>query len=191
MTKAKVETLLSEAARLSGESEFFVIGSQAAHASVSKPPAEVLLSRECDIYPKNRPELVSYLHEKLGPRSRFFRREGVFGDVVAPELATLPAGWETRLRPLKAGPITGWCLEMNDLIVSKLAAGRLKDLEFVAAMIELGIAKRSSIVKRIRLLDSEDDQRRVHSRLQTVLDDIESGTSGSKPRARKHRGRSP
>src|SRR5207249_477605 len=29
--------------------------------------------------------------------------------------------------------ITAWCLDMNDLTVSKLAAGRLKDYEFVNA----------------------------------------------------------
>lgn len=162
-----------------------MIGSQAVHAFVSRPPAEVLLSRECDIYPKNRPQIASFLHQKLGPTSRFARREGYYADVVTPELATLPAGWESRVKPLKFGPVTAWCLEIHDLVVSKLAAARLKDLEFAAAMLELGMANRRALFRRIARLDSEHDADRIRSRLGVVLDDIRSARVSSKVRPRK------
>ena len=185
MRKNQVERLLREARKLARESEFFVIGSQAVHAFVSKPPAEVLLSRECDIYPKNRPQIANLLHQKLGPTSRFARQEGYFADVVTPDLATLPAGWKRRLKPLKFGPITAWCLEVHDLIISKLAAGRLKDLEFAAAMLELGFAKRRTLFKRISRLDCERNADQVRSRVKVVLDDIRSARASSKARPRK------
>ena len=179
-----MERLLREAAKLARESEFFVIGSQAVHAFMSKPPAEVLLSRECDLYPKNRPQIANILHQKLGPGSRFARREGYFADVVTPELATLPAGWKKRLKPLKFGLVTAWCLEIHDLVVSKLAAGRLKDLEFAAAMLELGFAERRTLVRRIVRLDSEHAAARIRSLLQVVLDDIRFARASSKTRPR-------
>ncbi len=185
MRKGQVEQLMRAAGKLARESEFFIIGSQAVHASVSKPPAEVLLSRECDIYPKNRPQTGDLLHQKLGPTSRFARREGYYADVVTPEIATLPAGWESRVKPLKFGPITAWCLEIHDLVVSKLAAGRLKDLEFAAALLELGFAKRRTLFRRMARLDSEHDADRVRSRLKLVSDDIRSARLSSKGRPRK------
>jgi hypothetical protein len=154
-------------------------------SSVSRPPAEVLLSRECDIYPKNRPQIANLLHQKLGPASRFARQEGYFADVVTPELATLPAGWESRVKPLKFGPVTAWCLEVHDLVVSKLAAARLKDLEFAAAMLELGFAKQRTLFQRIARLDSEREADRVRSRLKIVLDDIKSSRRSSWTRRRK------
>ena len=185
MRKRQVERLLREAGKLTRESEFFIIGSQAVHAFVSKAPAEVLLSRECDIYPRNQPQIAPVLHQKLGPASRFARKEGYCADVVTPEVATLPAGWESRLKPLKCGAVTAWCLEIHDLVVSKLAAGRLKDLEFAAAMLELGFAKRTTLLRRIARLDSQDDAERVRSRLKVVLDDIRSVRVFSKVRPQK------
>src|SRR5688572_19722733 len=105
MRKRQIEELLREAGKLAHESEFIIIGSQAAHAFTAKPPAEVLLSKECDIYPKNRPEAAIFLNQKVGPNSRFARERGYSADVVTPELATLPAGWERRLKPLQFGSI--------------------------------------------------------------------------------------
>jgi hypothetical protein len=52
--------------------------------------------------------------------------------------ATLPAGWQERLIPLRnenTGGAIGWCLEVHDLAASKLVAGREKDLEFVRVLL--------------------------------------------------------
>jgi hypothetical protein len=172
--------LLREAGKVARESEFFIIGSQAVHAYLSRPPAEVLLSRECDLYPKNRPQTDIVIHRKLGRASRFAREEGFFADVVSPELATLPTGWGLRVKPVKFGPITAWCLEPHDLVVSKLAAARLKDLEFAAALIELGIVRRRTLLRRIARLDSEQEADRVRSCLKAVLTDIRSARASSR-----------
>jgi hypothetical protein len=174
MRKNEVVRLVREAGRLARESEFYLIGSQAAHAVISRPPAEVLLSRECDLYPRNRPETAEVLHRLLGPRSDFARRKGFYADVVTPEIATLPAGWDSRLQALRCGTVTAWCLEIHDLVLSKLAAGRIKDLEFAAALIKLGYARRRTLVARLSRLESARDAGRVRSRFQTVLDDIAS-----------------
>src|SRR5215203_2471030 len=98
MRRREFEKTLRAAGRIAGDSQFFVIGSQAIHASCSRPPAEVLLSQECDIYPKDRPQMSSVLHAELGRRSRFARLHGYYADIVTPEIANLPAGWQRRLR---------------------------------------------------------------------------------------------
>jgi hypothetical protein len=132
----------------------------------------VTLSQECDLYPKNRPETASHLDAELGRGSRFARRHGFYVDVVTPELASLPAGWDRRLKPLRAGTVTAFCLEVHDLVVSKLAAGRLKDLEFVGAMFRLGLARPRTVGVRLRRLAVERDQERLRSRFRAVLSDL-------------------
>ncbi len=172
MRKRELELALRAAGRVAGDHEFFLIGSQAVHAYCAHPPAEVTLSQECDLYPKNRPHTANRLDAELGRGSRFARQHGFYVDVVTPELATLPTGWERRLQPLRAGAVTALCLDVHDLAVSKLAAGRLKDLEFVGALFRLGLAKPRTVRLRFQQLASERDRPRLRARLQAVLDDL-------------------
>ncbi|MDB6040624.1 MAG: hypothetical protein JWM99_4465 [Verrucomicrobiales bacterium] len=172
MKRDEIELLLREAGKLARETEFFMIGSQAAHAYSENPPAEVLLSQECDIYPKNRPETALFLDVKLGPKSPFATDKGYYADVVTPDLATLPAAWESRVKPLPLGLVTALCLDINDLLVSKLTAGRLKDMEFAAALLHLGFAEEAALIERIELLDSESDRTQVQGHLQIVMNDL-------------------
>jgi hypothetical protein len=51
-----------------------------------------------------------------------------------------------------------WCLEVHDLAVATLAAGREKDTEFVDAMLDHGLVQID--VLRNRLADTELDQAR-------------------------------
>jgi hypothetical protein len=111
MKKRDLQTALRAASAVSGEREFYLIGSQAVHACCLRPPAEVLLSQECDLYPRNTPEIASLLHAQLGRGSRFARRHGFYVDVVTPALASLPEGWERRLVPLQVGVVKVYCLE--------------------------------------------------------------------------------
>ncbi len=172
MRKREVKLALECAGRIARDNEFYLIGSQAIHAYCGRPPPEVLLSQECDLYPKNRPGAAELLEAKLGRSSRFARRHGFYVDVVTPELADLPTGWERRLQTLRAGPVTAFCLEIHDLLVSKLAAGRLKDLEFAGALFRLGLANLGKTRVRMRHFPNERERSKLRSRLQVVLDEL-------------------
>ena len=172
MKRRELETALRTAGRVARETEFFLIGSQAVHAFCQRPPAEVLLSQECDLYPMTRPEIANLLDARLGRGSRFARRRGFYVDVVAPEIASLPTGWQSRLKPLRVGRTTAWCLEVHDLIVSKLAVGRLKDLEFTGALFQRRLANPKTVRHRIRQFSRHRDRARLRSRLQSVLDEL-------------------
>jgi uncharacterized nucleotidyltransferase DUF6036 len=172
MKKRELDKTLREAGRIAGEVEFFVIGSQAVHAYCRQPPTEVLLSQECDLYPKNRPEMSNLIEAQMGRGSKFARRHGFYADVVTPEIAALPLGWERRLKPLRVSRVTALCLEAHDLVVSKLAAGRLKDLEFIGALLQRRLANPAVVRRRIRTFRSLTDRRRLRARLQAVLDDL-------------------
>jgi hypothetical protein len=67
------------------------------------------------------------------------------------ETALLPRGWEDRLVPIaneNTGGITGWCLEIHDLVLSKYAAGRERDLQLNQAVIRLGLASKDCPLER-------------------------------------------
>ncbi len=133
------------------------------------------MSQECDLYPKNRPETANLIEAQLGRGSAFARIHGFYADVVTPEIASLPVGWERRLKPLRAGAITALCLEVHDLVVSKLAAGRLKDLEFVGALLRIGLADAKTVRRRIRRFPIERDRARLRLRLQAVRHELVAG----------------
>jgi hypothetical protein len=171
----ELKQTLRAAGRIARELEFFLIGSQAVHAYRRKLPAEVLLSQECDLYPKNHPEAANLIENELGRRSKFARRHGYYADVVTPEIASLPAGWQRRLKPFRAGPVTALCLEAHDLVVSKLAAGRLKDLEFVGALVQMKLADPKKVRTRMRQLPMHVEKSLLRARLQSVLDDLQHG----------------
>ena len=149
MKKRELETALRAAARVSREREFYLIGSQAVHAYCRRPPAEVLLSQECDLYPRHESRAADLMHSQLGRGSPFARAHGFYVDVVTPQIASLPTGWEKRVKPMRVGKITAYCLEIHDLLVAKLSAGRLKDLEFAAAVLMRRMVDLSLLRRRI------------------------------------------
>ena len=173
MKKSELQTALRAASRVARQSEFFLIGSQAIHAHCSRPPAEVLLSQECDLYPRTYPQAAHALDIELGPDSAFARQHGFYVDVVTPELATLPEGWERRLKPFRAGRVTAFCLEVHDLLASKLAAGRLKDLELVGAVLKLRLGKASILRRRIAKFPLESERQKARQLLNVVLENLD------------------
>src|SRR5881397_1623527 len=140
MRKSQFEATLKAAAEVSGEQQFIVVGSQSVHAHTDNAPVEVLISKECDIWAKGEEEKLAVVEEALGQRSAYFTKQGVYVDAVEPGLILLPTGWESRLKPFHSGDVTAWCLDVNDLVVSKLNAGRLKDYEFINAVLRAGLA---------------------------------------------------
>lgn len=172
MKKHELKTALKAAARVARECEFFVIGSQALHAQCRRPPAEALLSQECDLYPRTRPEAATLLDRELGRNSAFARSHGFYVDVVSPDIASLPQGWETRLKRFHVGRIIAFCLEIHDLLVSKLAAGRLKDLEFVGAVLKFRLARLRTLRVRLAKLFPVSARRRARSSLKGVLREV-------------------
>lgn len=172
MKKHELKIALKAAARVAREREFFIIGSQAVHAHCRRPPAEVLLSQECDLYPRTHPQAAVLLDRELGRNSAFARKHGFYVDIVSPEIATLPEGWETRVKHFRVGPITAFCLEIHDLLASKLAAGRLKDLELAGAILKLNLARIRILRARISKLVPVSAREQARSCLTSVLGEV-------------------
>ncbi|MDH3984722.1 MAG: hypothetical protein OEV02_11025, partial [Gammaproteobacteria bacterium] len=57
--------------------------------------------------------------------------------------------------------VTGYCLEVHDLAISKTIAMRPKDLEFVQELVRHDMIDKKTILGRLRQTDLEDSIRRI------------------------------
>lgn len=166
MRKSQLEAALRAASDASGEKELVLAGSQSVFAHTDEVPVEVLVSEECDVWNRRTNDKLEGIAETVGRTSPYHIANGVFVDSVERGLVVLPAGWENRLKPLRAGDVTAWCLDVNDLVVSKLDAGRLKYYEFINAVLRIRLASRDEIVRRIQSFPDPQLQAALLARLQ-------------------------
>jgi hypothetical protein len=138
MNRSELEHILRACKEITGEVDFIIVGSQSILGKHPDAPRALRRSMELDIYPRHRPDLADEIEGSLGALSLFDQTFGYHADGVGPETAMLPPGWEERLIPVTNAATrgaTGWCLDPYDLAYAKLAAGRRKDLEFVANLL--------------------------------------------------------
>lgn len=156
MNRSQLEHIIRAAAGNTDANDIVVIGSQAILATFPEAPRELLLSVEADVFPRDRPADSILIDGAIGERSLFHQTYGYYAHGVDETTATLPAGWRDRLVPIhneNTRGATGWCLEVHDLAVSKLIAGRNKDRVFVAALFRHQLA--DPILVRNRLEQTE------------------------------------
>ncbi|MFJ3317184.1 DUF6036 family nucleotidyltransferase [Herbaspirillum huttiense] len=149
MKRQQLEHLLRASGAIIGETQFFVIGSQSVLGKYPNAPQELLWSMEVDLFAKNHPEKTDNLNV-IGELSPFHDSHGYYADPVDEKTATLPKGWKGRLINVKSvdtGGVTGLCLDPHDLFVSKVAAGREKDIEFVKVMIEHDMVQKERVLQ--------------------------------------------
>lgn len=144
---------------ITNESVFVIVGSQAILAQFPDAPDSLKMSMEIDMYPRFRPDLSEVIEGALGANSSFHRAFGYFADGVGPETATLPIGWMKRSIEMKGHPLlegaVAICPEINDLCASKMAAFRDKDLIWVEAVFDAGLAKPEQVIQSIKEIEEE------------------------------------
>lgn len=172
MKRTLLDELLREVEGITGERDLVMIGSQAIHAVVADVPAEVVISRECDLLFDENDPVVATIDARLGPDSERAAELLVHVDTVSSTFPFLAPGWEQRLVPFGAAAPNVRCLEIHDLVLSKLAAGRLKDYELVAVLLDRRLADLGVVRERIAAVSDLHMRAILMARLQIV---IESG----------------
>lgn len=157
MKRPDLEHIIRAAADIADDDDLVVIGSQAILGQFPEAPAELLESTEADLYPRKHPERADLIDGSIGEGSPFHETFGYYAQGVSPGTAVLPKGWEARLVPVRnenTRGATGWCLEIHDLLLSKAAAGRERDIEFLRIAARKGIAAEDTLLKRTESLDA-------------------------------------
>lgn len=158
MTRFQLEHLIRAAGTIADDDDIVVIGSQAILGQFPSAPPELLVSREADLYPRAHPERADLIDGSIGEGSPFEREYGYYAHGVGPETAVLPAGWQERLvvvSGLNTRLVRGWCLEVHDLAIAKLIAGREKDLAFASAVHRHGMARVEVLSERLASTELE------------------------------------
>lgn len=180
MRRDQLEHVVRAAASIVGVADVIVIGSQAILASFPdwELPDEATRSVEADIavdvalarmdVTLDESELADQIDGAIGEGSLFQQTHGYYAQGVETVTAVLPTGWRDRLIPLvceDAEPkVVGWCLEPNDLWISKAAASREKDLAFCRALAVAGLVDRETCGRR-----AEEMAEPHRARVETVL----------------------
>lgn len=170
MTRTQLEHILRASAAITGADEFVIIGSQAILASHPNPPPECIESIEADLFTFRSTEDANLIDGSIGEHSPFHQTFNYYAHGVGEETATLPDGWKDRLVPFRTpgtGNATGLCLEVHDLAISKLVAGREKDLAYIAALIREQIVDPQTLADRLKATPLAEQLRDIaHNRLQ-------------------------
>lgn len=103
MNRAQLEHVIRAASAIAQDDELVIIGSQAILGAHPDAPDELCLSADVDLYPRHKPELADLIEGSIGEISPFHESFGYYAQGVGPETAILPAGWEARLVPVRAG----------------------------------------------------------------------------------------
>ena len=141
MKRSELEHIIRASGAVAGVPEIVVVGSQAILGAHPEASDKLTRSMEADVFPLREPAKADLIDGSIGELSPFHEQFGYYAHGVSPETAILPLGWQQRLFAIRnenTGGTTGWCLAPVDLAVSKLVAGRPKDVEFVAALLGRG-----------------------------------------------------
>jgi hypothetical protein len=172
MNRAALEHILRAAAAVANERDIVVIGSQAVLGQFPEAPESLLTSIEADVYPRHAPDKSLLIDGAIGELSTFHQTFGYYAHGVDDTTATLPAGWAERLVPIhneNTAGATGWCLEIHDLAISKLVAGRDKDIRFLSVLLREQMAHTALLRDRLRTLAvSPDRMEFLSQRLQRI-----------------------
>ena len=152
MRRADLEHIIRASAVIAADEEIIVIGSQAILGQYPNAPADLLVSVEADVYPKNHPERWELIDGSIGELSPFHETFGYYAQGVEPGTATLPAGWEQRLVVVSNAQTRGakgLCLEVHDLAIWRLVAWREKDKAFLEALVRHRLIERETLEERL------------------------------------------
>lgn len=164
MKRSQLEHLIRAASTIAEDDELIIVGSQAILGEHPNAPAELLVSSEADLYPRNRPERWELVDGSIGELSPFHNTFGYYAQGVQEGTATLANGWQERLVPIR-GPATlgatGWCISTADLVVSKYVAGRDKDRSFVRAVFEHGLVDARAVLELLEITPVSAEHRAI------------------------------
>lgn len=180
MTREQLEHAIRAAGAICGDPELWVVGSQSVLGPVPDAHPDLRRSMEVDIAPRNHPELEELIEGSIGELSPFHQTFGFYVDGVDVTALTLPDGWQERTVAVdnpNTNGFRGLCLDPADLAVSKLAAGREKDLDFVRVLVREGIVTPDRVAERIGAVPALGDEAR--DRLRRLM--AAASRAGSRP----------
>lgn len=164
MRRIDLEHIIRAAGAIVEADKIVILGSQAILAAFPQAPEELLVSQEADLYPLDDPSKADIIDGSIGELSPFHEQFGYYAHGIGPETASLAPGWQERMIPIvneNTRGVTGLCLHPVDLAVSKLIAGRDKDIQFVLNMLKYDLVSGGEIRELISTFASTESNQAI------------------------------
>jgi len=182
MNRSQLEHIIRATGSIADDHEIIVLGSASVLSQFPDLDERFVFSIEADVFPKNKPELSDLVDGSIGELSPFHTAFGYYAHGVSQETANnLPAGWDTRLIPvnnMNTGGVTGWCVEIHDLIAGKYVSAREKDLQFIRLAMTAGMVKQDILMERVRALRLDRSEKEQIS--QRAMEDFRRSSKNTK-----------
>lgn len=153
MNRSQLEHIIRASGEIAGMQDVIILGSQAILGQFPELREQILLrSMEADVLIPDAEEKADLIDGAIGELSPFHDTYGYYAQGVDRTTAILPAGWEKRLILVcnaNTNYIRGHCVEIHDLLLAKLSAGRQKDIEFFQAAVALKLVNQTTLLERL------------------------------------------
>lgn len=162
MYRSQLQHVIFEVGRRFDLFDFYIVGSAAILAVLPNPPEGALTAtRDVDVIPPHDDEsLGDRISFVLGEASEFDLEHGYYAQAVTSSTPTYaPAARKTRVVPIRVEKYTGWCMEVHDLVLSKLGAGREKDFDFARSAAALDLLQHDELLRRLQDVACSDERR--------------------------------
>ncbi len=160
MNREQLAHVVRAASTITGDSDIVIVGSQSilGTAEADSLPEEATMSMEADVAFRDDADAAKAdaVDGAIGELSQFHETFGYYAQGVEVSTAVLPAGWEDRAVLFDredSRPGFARCLDPHDLVVSKLVAGREKDIEFATSLIAHEFVDAATLLDRADLLE--------------------------------------
>lgn len=176
MQKPAFIDLIEQVRIVTGPIELVIVGSHCLYAVTEQVPEVVRKSVEADfLLGPYSVELMAKVNALLGVTSEFFKRTGKYADALGLATVTLPPGWKERLQPLRDenGTTIAHCLELYDVAVTKLMAGRDKDWTFLAYLLDEQLISLPPLLERAALILQTAADGALQPRLEKFLANLQ------------------
>lgn len=175
MRKLDLFELVWQIKAIAPEEMPIIVGSQAVHAVTTFLPEIVQQSIECDfLFVGGKSKTRTEVNKKLGVFSSYQLEHGFYADALGLATVVLPTGWRERLQPLEDenGNVIAFCVEIHDVAVSKLIAGREKDFLFLNEALLREYISIDEFLTRVKLIGIMPQSKVLVLRLENLVNFI-------------------
>jgi hypothetical protein len=165
MRRRELQHIILEVGERFALTDVFIVGSSAILAVLPDPPEGPLtITRDVDVIPPEDEDerIAEQISFVIGEASSFDAEYGYHAQGVSMKTPTYaPRDWQSRTIDVTVGNTVAHCMEPHDLILSKLGAGRDKDLEFARAVAMLGLVEQPVLLTLLPLVSTTADHLRL------------------------------
>ncbi len=175
MKKWQLLDLIRRVHELTNIHEPVIVGSHCLFAVTDQIPTVVARSVEADfLVAQHGIDVRDKVSDELGVTSGFYDVHGYYADPLGLATVVLVPGWQERLQPLadETGAVVAQCLELHDVAVSKLMAGRDKDFVFLDALLASRLISIATLIERAALIQETASAGALLPRLKKLYDHL-------------------